>query len=493
MALRVTRQYGEVAADGAGELRVSRQYGEVLAAGDGKVRVTRQYIEVLVLSFAEYTENVADTISFTHNAVVESVLERSLSDTLNLTQNVSTALAQTFEESVEDTLNFSSVASRAVPASASNTMSLTQAVIDNLILQDFFPLSSTISFTQQADVGGHNYWLYDDLGLSQQIDWQGPKHYYITTYLTILDQEATWSKGAPWAPIEVGHSLNLAEVINLAWPYTLNNVMTLTDEVYRSQTPVDSLGLVQTVENGKGQTIPAEDLGIDHTVVLNATFLRTIDDDAAIGHALTYYIDSACGKKQYAPFIGENTISGAPSPPSDDLPLIQNDPTTTRFKLSYPALATPTATVELRAPELDNIDRVAFTRISRETRGGKLTVFADPQWPQAQTVIGTFVGLLKTEVDDLQDFFVTYIGEEIGMADWEGREWVGVVTTPNEAAVQDGKENWTITFEFEGILVDSHIPSDRMSLVDTLGMDVDYNRGFTDEIELIQTAAYIKA
>jgi hypothetical protein len=269
--------------------------------------------------------------------------------------------------------------------------------------------------------------------------------------------------------------------------------MTLTHEAYRSHTPTDPLGLVQTVANGKGHTIPPEDMGIDHTVVINATFLRSVDTNTAIGHALTYYIDSACGRKQYTPFIGENTITNSPSPPSSDLPIVQNDPTTTRFRLSYPALASPTATVELRAPELDNIDRVAFNRISRETRGGQLTVFADPTWPQVQTVIVTFVGLLKAEVDDLHDFFVSYVGEEIGMSDWEGREWIGVVTTPNEAAVHDGKGNWTITFEFEGVLVDSFIPSTSMSLTDELGIDVDYTRGFTDEIELIQSASYIKA
>ena len=494
MALRVTRQYSEVAADGAGELRVSRQYGEVLAAGDGKIRVTRQYIEVLAVELVVHGENVADTISFTQNVSTAGTDRvEALSDALSLAQNAVAALPQVFEESVDDTLNFSSIVSRVVPASASNTMSLTQAIIDNLIQQDFFPLSSTISFTQQVDVGGHIYWLSQDLSLTDQVDWAGPKYQYITTYLSILSQEATFSRGTPWLPIEIEHSLDLAEVINIAYPYSLNNVMTLTHEAYRSHTPTDALGLVQTVANGKGHTIPAEDVGIDHTVILNATFLRSVDSDTAIGHALTYYIDSACGRKQYAPFVGENTISNSPLPPSNDLPIVQNDPATTRFRLSYPALAAPTATVELRAPELDNIDRVAFNRISRETRGGKLTVFADPTWPQVQTVIVTFVGLLKTEIDDLHDFLVSYVGEEIGMSDWEGREWIGVVTTPNEAAVHDGKGNWTITFEFEGVLVDSFIPSTSMSIVDTLGMDVDYVRGFTDEIELIQSVAYIKA
>jgi hypothetical protein len=146
--------------------------------------------------------------------------------------------------------------------------------------------------------------------------------------------------------------------------------------------------------------------------------------------------------------------------------------------LTYPALATPTDTVELRAPELDNIDRLSFTRINRETRGGKLSVFADPAWPKTETVIATFVGLTRTEIEDLQTFFVDHIGEEIGMQDWEGREWVGVVTTPNESAVNDGGRNacggkgWTITFEFEGVLVDGHAPNNSLSLSQTINTTV---------------------
>ena len=162
----------------------------------------------------------------------------------------------------------------------------------------------------------------------------------------------------------------------------------------------------------------------------------------------------------------------------------------------YPALSAATDTVELRAPELDNIDRVSFTRISRETRGGKLTIFADPTWPKVQTIIATFIGLTEAEKDEVLNFFLTHIGKEIGMQDWEGREWVGIVTTPNESAVQDGKSctgrGWTLTFEFEGVLVEGYTPGDHLNLIDTLTMTMDHGRSLTHNLALVQEATFIK-
>jgi hypothetical protein len=228
------------------------------------------------------------------------------------------------------------------------------------------------------------------------------------------------------------------------------------------------------VESGKAKPVDTSNLNLSQTIAMSNDFVRVMSDTNFIGHSLTYYVESPCGTKQYTPFVGENTIPGSPTPPETTEPIVQADPTTARFQLSYPALAAPTDTVVLRAPELDNIDRLAFTRITRETRGGQLSVFADPDWPKTETIIATFVGLTKTEIDDLQAFFVSHIGEEVGMQDWEGREWVGVVTTPNEAAVNDGGRNvcggkgWTITFEFEGVLVDGHTPNDLMEFVQTV-------------------------
>ena len=495
MALRVTRQYNEVLAEGDGAIRVTRQYAEVLADGAGTIRVTRQHIEVLSEIPTDLIQSVNNVMALTQNVVSSGDYTRNVSHTLNLSDE---ALAsQTWQESVSNTMNLASIASIVEARSASNTMSLTQQIIKFHIPADFYPLSSTINFTQQADweVGLYQH-ITSSIVFIQQVAEQAPYYFYINTYLSNMGGAASAVKGCPWLPVEFTDDLNLASVLNRTYEYSANNVITMTQGTYRKQTPESILNLGQSLTWGKAKGIPATELNLVHTLNLNADWNRVLEHSDIIGHALTYYVDNPCGVKQYIPFVGENTISGAPAPPSTSESIVQNDPATTRFKLKYPALATPTDVVELRAPELDNIDRIAFNRISRETRGGKLTVFADPNWPQVQTVIVTFIGLTRTEIDDLLAFFTSYVGEEISMQDWEGREWVGVITTPNEAAVQDGKScvgrGWTITFEFEGVLVESNIPNNELNLIDTLDLEMEYARGLTHELPLIQSAAYIK-
>lgn len=496
MSLRVTRQHNEILAAGVGELRVTRQHAEILAGGDGKVRVTQQYVEVLAQTWEIIEESLSSSLNLAQTAIRDPLdFNRNVSSTVNLSQSLQ--YGQTIFKSAANAMNLTSVVSRVQEANASNTMNLAQQIIKNHIIQDFFPLASVINFSQQVDwwVGLYQSVIHN-LVLTQQLEWQGPHYFYINTYLTNLNQTADAYQGCPWLPVEFEDNLNLASVLNRTQTLDVNNAISMTHDMYRLHTPESILNLVQTVEGAKTKSVPITDLNLSQTVDFSGIFQRALEHTTVIGHALTYYVENPCTDKQYAPYVGENTISDAPTPPSINEPFVPNDPTTTRFKLVYPALAEPTETVELRAPELDNIDRVAFNRISRETRGGKLTVFADPTWPKVQTVIVTFIGLTKTEVDDLLSFFVSHIGEEIGMQDWEGREWVGIITTPNEAAVQDGKSctgmGWTVTFEFEGVLIESYTPGDNLNLVDTLNVEMLYNRGVTHELDLIQTAVYIK-
>jgi hypothetical protein len=285
-----------------------------------------------------------------------------------------------------------------------------------------------------------------------------------------LSQTANGYHGTPWAPVEFEHVLSFAQALNLTLPALADNTLNFADEAYRLQTPNSSIAFTQGIDSGKSKDVDESEMSLAQNVATSSEFVRVEESADFIGHSLTYYVESPCSTKAYTPFVGENTIPNVPAPPDDEQPIVQADPTGTRFQLSYPALAAPTDTVVLRAPELDNIDRLAFTRISRETRGGKLSVFADPAWPETETVIVTFIGLIRAEIESLQTFFVAHIGEEIGMQDWEGREWVGIVTTPNESAINDGGRNvcggkgWTITFEFEGVLVDGHAPNDSLGL-----------------------------
>lgn len=122
------------------------------------------------------------------------------------------------------------------------------------------------------------------------------------------------------------------------------------------------------------------------------------------------------------------------------------------FQLTFPATGTVTDSVTLRSPNLGNKDKLSFNRISRETRGGTLVVFADPIWPKIQTLVLTFSGLTETEVSDLLVFLDAHLGEEVGLLDWENRYWKGVIMTPDDPVVQDTRDTFSASFEFEGEL-----------------------------------------
>jgi hypothetical protein len=88
--------------------------------------------------------------------------------------------------------------------------------------------------------------------------------------------------------------------------------------------------------------------------------------------------------------------------------------------------------------------------VLRETRGGTLIVYADPIWPQTQTLALSFSGLTRTEAQNLLTFLETYLGLEIGLLDWEQRYWKGVIMTPDHPVIEDSRGRFSASFEFEG-------------------------------------------
>jgi hypothetical protein len=185
----------------------------------------------------------------------------------------------------------------------------------------------------------------------------------------------------------------------------------------------------------------------------NVNRLRVVNSPLSIFHAVRYVLirpDTLCN---YRPFVGSSTDPNAPMPPPSTLasPLVG---ITAPFQLVWPADGAPvTDLVTLRAPNLGNNDRLSFTRINRETRGGTLIVFADPLWPKVQRMVVSFSGLMAQEAADVLEFMRTHLGEEIGVIDWEQKFWKGVIMTPEDAIVQDGPGcQYSASFEFEGEL-----------------------------------------
>jgi hypothetical protein len=219
--------------------------------------------------------------------------------------------------------------------------------------------------------------------------------------------------------------------------------------------PYNTLNFVQTVVGGKSKEI-TQTLNFVETFDLKGIFIRVVNDDLDIGHAFTGYSVSDCGTKQYLPFQGESTANTDLL--DDDLPYVQSPNLSDRFLLYYPARGHRTINIALRAPELDNRDRNAYTRVTRETRGGTMFLYRDPTWPKVRTLVFTFIGLSKQNIDDIQSMFQTTLGQEIGITDWEGRQWAGVITNPDEPATENSKGNWAISFSLEGDLLDGQYP-----------------------------------
>ena len=166
----------------------------------------------------------------------------------------------------------------------------------------------------------------------------------------------------------------------------------------------------------------------------------------------TYYLVSAGILQRYHP-VRRGRGTGVPTPPPPATLEGPRRASSPSFQLVYPATGPVTDSVTLRAPNFGNKDRLSFNRILRETRGGTLIVFADPIWPKIQTLVLTFSGLRSVQAQQLLAFLDAHLGEEIGLLDWEGRYWKGVVTTPTDPVVQDGRDSFSASLEFEGELV----------------------------------------
>jgi hypothetical protein len=102
-----------------------------------------------------------------------------------------------------------------------------------------------------------------------------------------------------------------------------------------------------------------------------------------------------------------------------------------------------------RSANLGDIERFAFDRINQEARGGTLVVFADPQWPKIRTLLFTASGVKRADAHEVLRFFSEHLGEEVELTTHEGYTWAGVITNPEEAVVEDRRNQFTVSLEIE--------------------------------------------
>jgi hypothetical protein len=288
-----------------------------------------------------------------------------------------------------------------------------------------------------------------DLGLIQTVNVLAPIKPVVTSVLGLAHHTST-----PYREL-ISHTMNLIHFIPTPLvPQNVSDTLTFTHD-----SPIglisDEISFTQVVGFGFAHVI-SQNLGITDQLHLQSDWVRSVAHTDILGHALTWYEDTPCGRKQYTPFQGENTIPTTVEAPSNELQDPQGD--TGNFSVYQPYLGIPIKKVTMRKPELDNRDRNSYTRINNETRGGKIVVYADPDWPKVRTLAVTIIGLIETKVDELHTFMQDTVGQEVGLTDWEGRLWKGFITNPNEVATQDGRGMWTVTFEFQGEMLEVEQP-----------------------------------
>lgn len=373
-------------------------------------------------------------------------------------------------QDAEDTLTLSDEAtSNITSVSASDTLSLTdtgaavQPVIhlksasDTLTLTDtsrssirYLSVTDTLSITDSHTYGQPWHRSIED-DLSEDTESFDPE---TLTFVTTpgLSDEALGNYAQPY---EVTDALSFSQTATRAVEHAdaleglASDTLTLTDVGVVNDTPeaFDTLSLSDTASAHKGKEV-VDSLELEDTASTNVVYSSiTADDTLAVFDSASYYLvsEDLCS---YHPYVGSTSDPNAPTPPPTTYTAAGG---TSGFRLQYPASGPVTDELILRSPNLGNRDRLLFSRINRETRGGTLIVYADPIWPKVETLVLQFSALSESEAQDLLTFYEDHLGQEIKLIDWEDRVWTGVIMNVQDPIVADGKGcRYTASFEFEG-------------------------------------------
>lgn len=375
-------------------------------------------------------------------------------------------------------------------ASVVDSLTLSDNVFQQLVFSERTPAENTLVLTDrierclelQSNPGFDICWreVEDTISFSQ-VAIADNFHKRFNQGLGIHDGAAACF-GAPWLPVAVSDNIAFIQALTTLEPQSVVDVILFVQNVDTLKDDLSHfIDFEQEVLVGRGSDI-TDTISFSQTIGSESDFLRVVQDANFIEHAMTYYIDDPCNKKNYVQFSGEGTADSIPAQ-----------------RLVFDAnMALEATTVKdllvLRNPETDDIDRLGFNRINRETRGGELNVFGDPNWAKVNTLLFTIVALADGKLDNCPDvivatldFFQTYLGQEILLHDYTGTSWRGVVTTPNERATEDADGWWTLAFEFEGVAEPGSVPQNGMVLSQQLSFNADWARSLSNTLTFVDS------
>lgn len=317
----------------------------------------------------------------------------------------------------------------------------------NLVESATYPLvaesaSDTISLVETATIGRRvPVTVSETIPFAESQPWVGP-HY--ETAASRLNLAETAAGRLSVINLLVSEGLLLVENAGRHVPVTVAEVLALVDSTNPPANINDVMALIEAAFAAKGVVL-SDVLSFTEAANVAGTFGRTGADAMTLVEVAAYFLSNPSIECTYTPFIG--TATGSYTPPSATPPTLG----TGTLTLTWPYSA-PTSTLVLRNPDWGNDDKLTYNRLNQTTRGGTLVVFADPQWPKFKTLSFQIQGIPDATYDALVQFLEDSLGQEIGLLDWEGRNWRGIITNPDTAVSANGVCKNSVSIEFEGDL-----------------------------------------
>lgn len=324
---------------------------------------------------------------------------------------------------------------------------LTGSASDSLLLGDSASAIKTVilgvleslTLLQDVNVTALDKTIAQSLNLTQSVELRGPIYQAIHHNLN-LNQDLNGHLSD--INLTVEQTLALQQVVGRVYEQTVAQSLALSQVGERKNICIDLMSFTQNVTVGKGGDV-SQLLSLVQTAACRSILSLNVTQNLGLYQSVTFFDNRGCIRKQYHPFIGAGTTSVPATAPAL---------TRSTLTLTYPYVS-PTTTLVLRNPEFGNKDRLAFSRVNRTTRGGDSIIYSDPKWPKSQLLVFRVLGLKQFQAWDLKQFLSASLGKEIGLLDWEGRQWRGMILNPDSPITHDGTGNFVASIEFQGTIV----------------------------------------
>lgn len=351
-----------------------------------------------------------------------------------------------------------------------NTLSLTQTVVKKGTL--YVDASNQLDFTQQTKTSIHARSVVSNLNITQTLRLGGP--IYAAASNSLIGEDSQIDTDNIF-DIDINDSEALDDYLNnLGLHQTVSvqkaiynisaiNYLSLTHQAAPAQflSASNHIHLSHTTRTvlyeevvsqlkfnhnvlGSNVLWAEQELDFVHTVNVELVKNQTASNTLEFLSSVSYLVIDFC---TYSPGIGAGSFDYTP-PPVVSPTLVRR--TTTVLTWPY---TSPILTLELRNPNFDNTEQFEFRRINRRTKGGELDLFRDEDWPKVERVLMSFTWLSDTQRADLFYFLQKSLGQEIGLLDFESRQWKGFILTPTSAISEPKQHGHSVSLEFEGELV----------------------------------------